>query len=203
MKFKNDVVCCLNRKVPTIACFLDIEKAFDTIWIEVIFKMLFDFHFSAHICQVIYNYLKNRKFAVKINGSTSSAYDIVAGVPQGGVLSAILYNIYLADLPKPTTHINKIQRLQYADDTLIYVSVRNLQDGQDRINAYLKVIETYYLQWKIKLNPAKAEAIVFKGPNKLHSKAINRNHRNIKLKIGLKDTIIHIQVHIYFIHILI
>lgn len=87
VKFDNDIVCGINRRMPTIACFLDIEKTFDTIWI---YKM--HFNFSAHICQIVYHYLKNRKFVVKINNTTSSPYD--SGVPQGGVLSAILYNIY-------------------------------------------------------------------------------------------------------------
>lgn len=200
VKFDNDIVTGINLKIPTIACALDVEKAFDTVWHDgIIYKMFTKLNFSQHICQVLFNYLKERCFVVKVNNTLSRPFKITAGVPQGGVLSAILYNIYLADLPKPPAHINQIQRLQYADDTLVYVTVRKLQDGQNRINAYLKTLQEFYTLWKIKLNPGKAEAIVFKGHNKQHSKQINNTHRNVRLTvdnhtIALKDTIKYLGV---------
>lgn len=194
VKFHNDVTFELNRRTPTIACSLDVEKAFDTLWIEGLIYKMHLCGFNQHLCQLIFNYLKGRTFVVRVGVSTSRPFSVGAGVPQGGVLSALLYNIYLADLPKPPTHISPVQRLQYADDTLLYVSVRNLQDGQNRLNSYLTTLLAYYTEWKIKLNVGKSEAIVFKGLNNQHSKSININHKNVKImvdgqQIELKDCI--------------
>lgn len=200
VKFSNDIASGINRRTPTIACALDVEKAFDTVWHEgLLHKMHFVYGFSQHLCKVLYHYLSERSYVIKINDTLSKSFPIAAGVPQGGVLSAILYSIFIADLPVPPEHINKIQRLQYADDTLMYVSVRNLKDGQDRLNDYLKALHEFYEKWKIKLNLDKAEAIVFKGPNKYHSKSVNKSHRDIQLKIAnhniaLKDQIKYLGV---------
>lgn len=182
---KTDISKNFNNKTPTIACATDIEKAFDTVWREgLIFKMLNVFHFDEHSCRCIYEYLLGRKFRVKVNDSLSDTYNITAGVPQGGVLSALLYIIYIADMPTPPAHSNPIRRLQYADDMIVYVSVKNLLDGQDRINAYLQEIVTYMRKWKIRMNPAKSEVIVFKGPNKHFGKNVNKLHNDITVKIN-------------------
>lgn len=199
VKFHNDVTFGLNRRTPTIACSLDVEKAFDTLWIEGLIYKMHLCGFNQHLCQLILKYLKGRTFIVRVGASTSNPFFIGAGVPQGGVLSALLYNIYLADLPKPPNHISPVQRLQYADDTLLYVSVRNLQDGQNRLNSYLTTLLAYYTKWKIKLNVDKSEAIVFKGLNNQHSKLVNMNHKNVKIMVDgqqiiLKDHIKYLGV---------
>lgn len=55
----------------------------------------------------------------------------------------------------------------------------------------LETQQKYYTHWKIKLNPEKAEAVVFEGPNKMYSKKINRTHKNVRLKIA--DHIINLR----------
>lgn len=157
--------------------------AFDTLWHDGLVYKMKHANFSFHICQYVYNYLKDRTFVVKVNSNNSEAYQISAGVPQGGVLSAPLFNIFVSDLPQPTPHQNEIQRLQYADDTLLYVSTYNLFDGQERINSYLTELQSYYAKWKIKLNPDKAEATVFRGTCKQHTKKIYRDSKNVKIVV--------------------
>lgn len=199
VKFQTDITTNLNRRKPTIACALDVEKAFDTVWHEgLIFKMKHA-NFSLHLCQTLHNYLKGRSFVVKTNNTVSDAFRISAGVPQGGVLSAPLFNIFVSDLPPPPNHQNQIQRLQYADDTLIYVSTFNVLDGQDRLNSYLTELQAYYAKWKIKLNPDKAEAIVFQGTNKQLTKKIRMDCKNVQIivegqQLGLQDQLKYLGV---------
>lgn len=107
---------------------------------------------------------------VNVDKKLSAEHPISAGVPQGGVLSSLLYILYVADLPTSPADTNQIQRLQYADDILVYVSVLDLVNGQNRISNYLSQIQTFLERWKIKLNPGKAESIVFKRTNKQHVK---------------------------------
>lgn len=185
VKLKTDVAQKIMQRTPTIMCALDIEKAFDTTWIEgLVYKMKNIHKFDNHLCRLIYNYLKGRTFRVKINNSYSNWFNISAGVPQGGVLSAVLYIIYLADMPSPPVCMNPIKRLQFADDMLIYISVKNIQDGQERMNNYLKTMDEFHSTWKIKTNTQKCEAMVIKGTNAMHSANVRRTCKNIKIVIN-------------------
>lgn len=185
VKLQNDITVKLNAKIPTIAVSLDVAKAFDTTWTEgLIFKMKNVYNFDNHLCGLVYHYLTDRTFYTEINKKRSDTLKIAAGVPQGGVLSATLFIIYIADMPKPEVHVTPIQRLQYADDTLLYISAKNIPEATTRINTYINQIESYHKKWKIKLNPTKCEVIVFKGPNKTHSKQINESVKKVIIKVG-------------------
>lgn len=184
VKLQQDVVNEFTKKTPTIAITIDIAKAFDTVWIEgLIHKMLNTFRFDAHLCRIIYSYLTNRTFSVNINKSTTSRHPIAAGVPQGGVLSASLYIIYVADMPKPSDHAIPIKRLQYADDVLIYISVRNLRMGKSRIESYVKTIITYLTKWKLQISPQKCEAILFKSTRRFNCSSVNKLYKSLCLQI--------------------
>lgn len=182
---RTDVGHAFNNRTPTIACSTDINKAFDTVWKDgLIFKMRNKFGFSDHICRCIYNYLSNRTFRVKTNDTLSTQFEVAAGVPQGGVLSAMLYILYIADMPAPPVHLQPIRRLQYADDMLIYVSAKNILDAEQRLNDYIHQIVTFFQKWKIKINPAKCEAIVFKGPCKRFGATANRLHNLVTVIVN-------------------
>lgn len=184
-KFTTDVTNQLNKRTPTIACTLDIEKAYDTVWIDgLIFKMHSIFGFNTNLCNLTLNYLSNRSFKVVVGKAISASHPIVAGVPQGGVLSAFLYIIFVSDLPIPQAAANPVCRLQFADDILVYTAAKQLQEGQNRLNNYIKTIEEYFSRWRIKINPQKAEAVVFKGTNKQHGKFVNKNHMNVKILVN-------------------
>lgn len=184
-KFTTDVTMEINKRTPTIACTLDIEKAYDTVWINgLIYKMHNLFGFEAHLCSFILNYLSDRSFQVIVNNKLSASHQIVAGVPQGGVLSAFLYIIFVSDLPAPPVSTNPVRRLQFADDILVYIAAKQLQTGQDRLNNYINTIEEHLTKWRIKINPLKAEAVVFKGTNKQHGVHVNKNYKNIKIVVN-------------------
>lgn len=177
VKFTTDFSLKINARTPTIACMLDIEKAFDTVWID---GLLFKMHclgFNQHICNVMHSYLKERTFKVIINQTKSIAYNIDAGVPQGSVLSALLYTIYVCDMPPPPV---EIQRLQYADDILIYTSLRNVKRGETLLNTYIETLCKYFNKWKVKINPDKGEAIIIKGK----CRNLRLNTQALQLKIN-------------------
>jgi hypothetical protein len=61
------------------------------------------------------NFLTNRTVNVKIEDSLSTTRTINKGVPQGCVLSPILFNIMMADFPLPDPRTNLAL---FADDIL-------------------------------------------------------------------------------------
>ena len=67
---------------------------------------------------------------VRVEGRQSREIDMGVGVVQGSILSPILFNVYINDLPKVLRerhgglNINgtKINSLLYADDTVLVTS---------------------------------------------------------------------------------
>lgn len=173
--------------MPTQAIFLDIEKAFDTVWIEgLIFKML-SFGFDKCICRYFFNYATNRKFAVKINDYISNFQDIPNGLPQGAVFSPIGWAIYMADIPKfmreQTATIIKLS--QYADDTAIiaFNYFGNYETLELDINDYLNELSEYFTKWRIKLNKNKTERLTFVGSYKITKYSDRKKARNVEISI--------------------
>ncbi len=103
-------------KESTGVLLLDIEKAFDGTWHDgIIFKMK-NYNFPLYLSKIVHSFLRNRKFQVSVEKKLSNVADIKYGVPQGAVLSPIIYNIYTSDAPD----IDDCIRALYADDTALY-----------------------------------------------------------------------------------
>ena len=67
--------------------------------------------------KLINSYRTERKQRVKGNDQLSSWLDIVAGVPQGTMLEALLFNIFLCDM---FIFYNDIDFASYADNNTPY-----------------------------------------------------------------------------------
>ena len=82
-----------------------------------------------------------------------------AGVPQGGIWSPILFNLYICYLPDQILHCTS---LQYAEDsTLIKVlpSKDNRITAADKMNADLASIYLWGRMWNINFEPAKCHSL--------------------------------------------
>ena len=80
----------LNRE-HVVSIFFDLEKAYDTTWKHGIMKNLHDMDFRGRLPLLIQNLLSERKFRVRVGTSLSDFYDQEMGVPQGSILSVILF----------------------------------------------------------------------------------------------------------------
>jgi hypothetical protein len=145
-----------SMKKSTGMLTFDIEKAFDSVWHKGLVHKMFKLKFPLYIIKIIQSFLSQRSFQVSINGSYSKAYNIIAGVPQGSVLSPILFNIFTSDLI-----IQKCEKGMYADDTTLLVSAKNPDKIVKYLNLGSKQLSDYCQKWKIKLNGSKTKAAFF------------------------------------------
>ncbi|GBL68719.1 putative RNA-directed DNA polymerase from transposon X-element [Araneus ventricosus] len=141
----------------TGAVFLDVQKAFDRVWIQGLIHKLIRYKTPPHLLQLLKSYLEERKFAVKIGNSISEAKIMRAGIPQGGKISPVLYSLYVNDIPK--TH--KTLLGMYADDTAILAKNKNHKYTAAALNQHLAKLDDWFLKWKIALNVNKTEAVYF------------------------------------------
>ena len=149
--------CAMSQGMYTVCVFLDIEKAFDTVWTKGILMKLITSDLPDTYIHILKSFLSNRTFKVRVNKHLSTEMNINAGVPQGAVLSPTLFNIYIADFPR----YENCLFAQYADDTIIYATDWNIQKCYERLQRYLNSIEQWLLNWKIKINTSKSSTIIF------------------------------------------
>ncbi|KAG5895938.1 hypothetical protein JTB14_016340 [Gonioctena quinquepunctata] len=116
---------------------------------------LIDFHLPLSLIKWIKSFLLGWTFQVRVDNSLSDSREIEAGVPQGAVLSPILYALYTSDIPR-SEHV-KVSL--FADDTALLSSAADHLMGVVHLQNALNELQQWYLEWKIKLNPEKTQAI--------------------------------------------
>ena len=147
---------CFEQKKYCSAIFLDVAQAFDKVWHEgLIHKIKCLLPKNVHT--ILESYLSNRKFRVRYGDSITSSYPIHAGVPQGSVLGPTLYLIYTADIPQN----DQIITSTFADDTALLSSHTNPIVASRVLSAHLRVVESWFNKWRIKVNEQKSRHVTF------------------------------------------
>ena len=145
------------------AIFFDISKAFDKIWHNGILFKLKNYKFENFIILWILNLLENRTFKIKVNSSFSEIFQIEVGVPQGGVLSPILFSLYINDIIFEETKYRKTrtESTLFADDLTTYCTTNNPKTAEKVFQIYLRKLENWLHAWRLTINPKKCQFIVF------------------------------------------
>jgi exonuclease III len=83
-------------------------------------------------------------------------------VPQGSVLSPLLYIVYCRDFP--FSDIQRTKTRMFADDTAIWCSQRSSEKATSIVQKELHRIEKWTNHWRVKINPTKSQSILFTFP---------------------------------------
>ena len=165
---------CHKNGSRIYSCFIDFSKAFDTIPRDILLNKLLDYNIKGKFFNVIKNIYTNDKASVKIESQITESFSINQGVRQGCVLSPLLFNIFLSDLPQKLELIQgkvqldstKIGSLIWADDIIL------LSTSEDSLTAMLKTVETYCKDNKMNINTDKTKCMIFNKTGRLI-----RNHK--------------------------
>ena len=158
----NTVAKGFNQMAPparTITVTLDMSKAFDTINIHTLIRKLLQTNIPGTIIKFIANYIKGRKAYATYRNRTSKQRQFKTGVPQGGVLSPTLLNIYTSDLPPPSA---QVQVMAYADDITITSTHTSTSAAKKYIQPYLHKVFAWTKQNNLLLNPDKTICTMFR-----------------------------------------
>lgn len=112
----NDWIAAVNNQAQVDAIYFDIAKAFDIVSHPKLLHKLGSYGISGPVAKWIKSFVSDRTFVVKVGDRLSSAHKIASGVPQGSVLSPLLFLIYINDVTDELTCSCKL----FADDLKIY-----------------------------------------------------------------------------------
>ena len=147
-----------NKKEYSIAVFLDLSKAFDSVNHSFLIKKLSNMGVKGNLFRWLKNYLENRSQIVKNKNSSSDVFRIKSGVPQGSVLGPTLFLAYINDIK----HLDlKCNINLFADDTVLYCSGPNLENLISSVQDDLDKICNWCTFNKLCLNAKKTNVLCF------------------------------------------
>ena len=97
-------------------------------------------------------YLLSRKHSTLVKGTNSTWLTFNCGVPQGSVLGPLLFLIYINDLVNVVEYSNINL---FADDTCVYHSYVNREEGILQLNEDLNNIIKWSKKWLVDFNSSK------------------------------------------------
>lgn len=153
-----------SRNENVAVCFIDIRKAFDSVWVQGLVWKLNNFGIDPGICKIIESFLSDRTAFVEVADARSEEYKPERGVPQGTVLGPHLYNLFVSDQPELP---NGKYILQYADDTAVISASRSVDKAVKELETSVNSLNDFYKNWGIEINGAKSEMMLFR-----HKKAV-------------------------------
>ena len=87
-----------NGTKPLYLLLLDASKAFDKVSFYTLFNMLLDKKMCPRTLKCLYYMYTNQSCYVTWSSNRSETYNVSNGVKQGGVISPLLFSIYIDNL---------------------------------------------------------------------------------------------------------
>ena len=157
-----------QRQEKSGAVFLDLSSAYDTVWKRGLILKLAKILKCRTTVRLIDNILSNRKFRVSLSGKESHYKLLQNGLPQGSVLSPLLFNAYIADITETSS-----RKFMYADDVALVAQARSFVELERTLNEDLEKMQKYFQKWHLTLNPSKSVTRTFHLNNRDAKKELN------------------------------
>ena len=155
----------VSKNTNVYGLLLDATKAFDRINFVKLFNVLLARNICPLICRLLLFMYTRQKLRIRWNGEFSDGFSVSNGVKQGGVISPILFCVYIDEL------LVKLENsgvgcymgrafsgaFAYADDiTLLCPSISALKE-------MIAICTKYAVEYDIKFNASKSQLIIFRG----------------------------------------
>ena len=108
-------------------CMLDASKAFDRVNHSKLFNKLLECGVQPYLVKILLTWYSNQEHYVRWGNSRSESFRCTNGIKQGGLLSPLLFSLYLNDLSNSLNkeHIGcmiggmRVNHVMYADDVAL------------------------------------------------------------------------------------
>ena len=154
----------LREDKKSFAFFLDIQKAYDTVWHDGLWYKLWDIGVKARMWHEIKKMYMSSRSVVFLEGENSNSFNVEQGMAQGCSLSPILFSVFINDLLKEVEQAELAIQLSsgktiggmlFADD---FVGV---SDSKESLQKLIDVVYSYCSKWRLRANVIKRAVIIF------------------------------------------
>ena len=131
----------------TLGVFIDLSKAFDTVDHYILITILKQYGIQGNNIRWFESCLSSRKKHIAYNNKSTSFKGITCGVPQGSILGALLFLIYMNDLPNVSNMLDPSCLLM-----TLFFSNNNIKTLFATINHELEKISLGFVANRLLLN---------------------------------------------------
>ena len=146
-----------NSKERTAAYFIDLGKAYDSVWREGLMVKLANLGIRGRMLGWIYAFLTDRQVTCCIGTSQGTTAISRTGLPQGSVISPLLFNIFIRDMFQDVAG----SCCKFADDGTLWHSGANLNCLVGKVGTDVLKTQAWCQRWRMELSLNKIEVTVF------------------------------------------
>ena len=141
----------------------DLSAAFDTLDIDL-FLLKLKLYGADHITlRWFRSFLTDRTQRVRIGSTTSDSLKLVSGVPQGGILSPIVFTLYTADME---LWLRRSRLSNFADDTTTDISAKTKEEIINHLTTDAMNVLSFMATNGLVANQTKTEFLLLNEKNK-------------------------------------
>ena len=177
-KFTDTILRDIDKDKTTVASFVDLTKAFDTVNHTILLLKLKDMGINLDAISWLTSYLENRTQVTMANNSLSTQATVKFGVPQGSILGPLLFLAYINDIDKLLTCNVSL----YADDAVVYTAHKSAITAATMLQADLNRLLAWTKLNHLTINIKKTKVMFF-GTNP----ALKKVDPDTKLLLGTEQ----------------
>lgn len=147
------------RNLKVGAIFIDIKGAFDHVNPIKLKAILRELNVPRQILDFVYFLLTKREVSGYHRDHLMGKRRCSIGVPQGSVMSPLLFNIYISNIHKNLD--SDVRILAYADDIVIFHKDIHAQYIAKKLNKNLAIISHNLNSLDLTISPNKTKFVIF------------------------------------------
>lgn len=168
----------------TYLLFLDLKKAYDSVHQGALWHVLAKLGIPKQFINVLQDWNSRRPARIKINGQLTEEFLVTKGLPQGDVLSPLLFNLFISVLMRRIARDGRytgaqfpdkqlrLRDLWYADDMV------GLAESPQQLQCLLDIIQEWSIDWGIDVGIGQGKT------NAMHVSTATSPGCNAELKLG-------------------
>ncbi len=147
-----------KQGLKTVVTFLDVKKAYDTVWREGLWKKMRGYGITERLVRWCELFYKKVEAAVVTGHGRTEWFEVEGGLRQGSALSPLLYSIFMMDLVEEleedgdgiTVGESYCGMLMFADDMAM------MAESDKEMDRMLETADKYSKRWRFRFNEKKS-----------------------------------------------
>ena len=165
----------LERGSKMLSCFLDVRKAFDTVWIDgLMYKLFSDLGVNSKLWLAIKDLYTDVKSRVLYSGALSREFEIAQGTGQGRISAPFMYKVYINSLLKELSDhcfaisfdTPRMPAPLFADDICLIALHQSL------LKILMNKCHNHSKKWRCEFNHSKSGVVSFGETKPIHCKSM-------------------------------